>query len=471
MKNISSFFLYFVAVLVAGTAPAQSLINCDFTVPEAACVNQAVTITYTGGVSPNALYIWHFDDAVVLSGSGQGPYVVKWETVGLKNLSLAIFWEGDSCMNFRTCHVMPFPDLFEMTGGGVVVPGGPGVPVGLSGSQPNVIYKLFRDGVATGITVVGNGQPISFGTFTEPGHYKASARFDGSECTNDMNGVAIVILEGGVPPVQPLCMVTFDTVNLANLLVWNKIPGDHLLQFNVYRETFQNNHFEKIAEVPYNNFSTYLDTTAFPLVKSDRYRLTVTDSAGVEGEPCPPHKTIHLNISPGIYGFNLIWNPYEGYDFLTYNIYRKLGSDPYELLAQVASNVTSYTDFYTQPGLATYYIEALRPEPCNPSLKEAGLIASISNFATSAPLGVKGQTAARVTIYPNPAADFVNVSVEGSGQGAVEALILTQQGQVVSKQTLLLPASRISLQAIPAGLYFLQLTGKDLNLVTKIIRN
>jgi len=472
MKRSLLCFLLAAGALIPALGFAQAaLLNCDFTVPQTTCLHHEVTVTYTGGASANATYVWDFDSAAVLSGSGQGPYVVRWETPGDKNLSLTIELEGQTCTNYRVTHVAPDPEIFQMTGGGVVVPGGPGVPVGLSGSQVNVIYKLYRNSVYTGISVVGTGQPLGFGLMTEPGHYNATGRMDGTDCIVEMSGIAIVTLEGGgIPPVQPICMVTFDTISLKNLVVWNKVPSPHLSHFNIYRETFQNNHFEKIGEVPYNAFSTYADTSSFPLVKSDRYKLSVTDSAGVESEKCLPHKTIHLNISAGIYGFNLIWNAYEGYEFLTYNIYRKFGTGPYEMIAQVASNITSYTDFYSQLGFVTYYIEALRLEPCNPSLKETGYVSASSNYATATPMGVSHNGSGKVSVYPNPAEQYVNIELDGLNMGTVQARLISAQGQVLISQQVSAPKDRISLESIPAGLYFLQMEGNGLNVVTKIVK-
>jgi len=46
---------------------------------------------------------------------------------------------------------------------------------------------------------------------------------------------------------------------------------------------------------------------------AQKYEMTVSDSIGNESLKCPYHKTVHLEVSPGVAGFNLIWNPYEGF--------------------------------------------------------------------------------------------------------------------------------------------------------------
>ena len=70
-------------VVIIQCAPAT------FTVSKA-CVNQPATITYTGYSSPNAQYIWNFNNGNVLSGSGMGPYNVSWNGAGISSVELTV---------------------------------------------------------------------------------------------------------------------------------------------------------------------------------------------------------------------------------------------------------------------------------------------------------------------------------------------------------------------------------------------
>ncbi len=468
MKKIFPIFLLFILIGFPGSAQFPGSLNCEFTVAPTACVNQHVKVLYTGGASVNATYTWNFDGAIIISGSGQGPYYVKWETTGEKHVTLSIQFEGLTCTGTKPVHVILQPAAFNMTGGGAVVPGTPGVIVGLSGSETGIIYKLRLNGQYTGATVIGTGQPISFGPQLVPGNYTVVAKVDGSDCMREMEGVAVVTAVPP-PPLQNICMVTFDTATSQNKIVWNKHPGLHIAHYNIFKETYQNNVFTKIGEVPYTSMSVFVDTTSDPLIKSDKFKISVTDSAGHEGEKSLYHKTIHLNINPGIFGFNLIWNHYEGFEFKTYKIHRKHASGAWELIDSIASNVDSYTDFYTAPGITTYYIEVIRLEPCNPSLKNNEILSVISNTAFAAPLGQDENMAEGVLVYPNPATDKITISMPGNISARFE--LLTLDGRILTNGMINAQRSEIKIADLAKGIYLLRITSDKIAEIRKIVKN
>lgn len=382
-------------------------------------------------------------------------------------MTLTIEDNGQNCTASKPTLVVEPPAAFHMTGGGAIIQGA-GVEVGLSGSQASVIYKLRREGQYTGVAVIGTGQAISFGPQTVPGNYTAVARVDGSDCLLEMEGVAVVTQN--LPPVTPLiCMVTFDTAMNKNKVIWNKITGEHLSHYNIYRETYQGNHFTKVGEVPASSFSVFPDPVADPLVKSDRYRISLSDTAGSESEKSPVHKTIHLNINAGISGFNLIWNHYEGFEFLTYRIHRKHAGGAWEPIDSVASNVDSYTDFYTTSGITTYYIEVVRPEPCNPSDDAGGYAGVISNTASAAPLGMVEDPATGVLFYPNPVKE--KLSVVMSGRAAFNVDIVRLDGVILRSIRTSGPRAVIDVSGLVKGMYILKVYADGSVTVRKVVKN
>ena len=70
----------------------------DFDFPAQICEGDTVTITFTGTGNANDYYNWNFAGGTVISGSGQGPYQVVWNTPGSYNISLAMA-SNDACFN------------------------------------------------------------------------------------------------------------------------------------------------------------------------------------------------------------------------------------------------------------------------------------------------------------------------------------------------------------------------------------
>ncbi len=68
--------------------------TASFTIVDSLCLFDETTVTYTGNASSAAQYNWDFDGAVIVSGSGQGPYVIYWDTDGLKIVSLTVTENG-----------------------------------------------------------------------------------------------------------------------------------------------------------------------------------------------------------------------------------------------------------------------------------------------------------------------------------------------------------------------------------------
>ncbi|RLD55579.1 MAG: hypothetical protein DRI97_09200 [Bacteroidetes bacterium] len=73
-----------------------NFLSSDFQLPDTACIVSTVEITYTGNASGSAIYYWDFDGATIISGSGQGPYLVQWPSSGDKTVSLYVEESGNT---------------------------------------------------------------------------------------------------------------------------------------------------------------------------------------------------------------------------------------------------------------------------------------------------------------------------------------------------------------------------------------
>jgi len=81
-----------------------------FIADERVCIGANATITYTGSALPTANYNWNFNGGIIVSGAGQGPFQVYWNTPGIKNITLNVIENGcPSTPTTRQVEVIPYP--------------------------------------------------------------------------------------------------------------------------------------------------------------------------------------------------------------------------------------------------------------------------------------------------------------------------------------------------------------------------
>ena len=82
------------------------------------------------------------------------------------------------------------PMVYTATGGGEFCDGSEGVEIGLDGSQEGCTYEIYLDDVATGETIVGDGNPVSFGFHNTEGTYTIMGQESEMGCAAMMEGDA-----------------------------------------------------------------------------------------------------------------------------------------------------------------------------------------------------------------------------------------------------------------------------------------
>ena len=64
--------------------------TADFTVVSPICLDGTSTITFSGSAGAMATYDWNFDDGIIVSGMGAGPYEISFPAPGTKTISLRV---------------------------------------------------------------------------------------------------------------------------------------------------------------------------------------------------------------------------------------------------------------------------------------------------------------------------------------------------------------------------------------------
>jgi parallel beta-helix repeat protein len=285
-------------------------------------------------------------------------------------------------------------------------------------------------------------------------------------------GVNSVVIKQDPPAVNPICMVTVDSVTERNLVVWEKGNTTDVAAYNIYRESSSKEIFQLIATIPVTEESQYLDSIADPSVRAWKYKLSVVDVCGQESDLSPTHKTIHLTQNLGRNGtVNLIWDSYEGFAVNTYNILRYSQTLGWETLSSMASDQFSYTDKNppTDQELA-YVIEVPHPGGGCSTLKASNYNSARSNRQASSvksTIGVKPfYSMNSLSIYPNPASDILNLRINQNNLKQVRVDIIDVKGQVILNNKY--PSfgnqfnTNIDISRIPKGIYILRI-GSDGN--------
>ncbi|MEL6132827.1 MAG: PKD domain-containing protein, partial [Bacteroidota bacterium] len=84
--------------------------TATFTAPTNVCDGDTVNINFTGNTFPSAVFTWDFGGGNVLSGSGAGPYELRWPGTGLQTVNLIIDQFGCSAANAQLVSINEIPD-------------------------------------------------------------------------------------------------------------------------------------------------------------------------------------------------------------------------------------------------------------------------------------------------------------------------------------------------------------------------
>jgi len=291
------------------------------------------------------------------------------------------------------------------------------------------------------------------------------------------------------PPVQQnICMVSVDNSN-HNQVVWQK--NEVVNSYNIYRESNVGGQYDLLANVPYGSPNTFTDAASNAKIRSYSYKVAAIDTCGNESALSAAHKTMHLTINAGQNNsWNLIWTPYEGVSFSTYNIYRAKGNNgTFELIGTMPAGNTSYSDFSPGSGNVYYMVEIVLGNPCNVATQSAPsylrnvtdeTVTSIhSNIATNAPSAIDDVFADNIKIYPNPVKDELRIKNDELRIKNVEIVDLSgravlmgefnsplQNGNPVGAYCIRPNETIINVSSLPSGIYFVKIS-TDTGILTR----
>ena len=158
---------------------------------------------------------------------------------------------------------------------------------------------------------------------------------------------------------------------------------------------------------------SFLDITSDNNTQAYRYKVQTTDICGQQLALSDFHKTILLQSGIATdNSVNLAWNPYLGYSFSSYNVYRSVNGGSYELLTSLASTNTSYNDTSANvvDNFYEYYI-SIDVGSCGTAPLQSFELKSNREFVNpNLSIGNNTWLNKAIILYPNPTTEIINVS-------------------------------------------------------------
>jgi hypothetical protein len=166
---------------------------------------------------------------------------------------------------------------------------------------------------------------------------------------------------------EEICIVTVDPASQKNIVVWEKTSGMGTEFYRIYRYEID---YQEIGTVPFDSLSVFIDNFSNPDQYNYLYKLSAVDSCGNESTLSDYHQTIRLTTSMGFpTGVTLVWNPYIGFNYYKFYIYRGSTYNDLYLIDSVNNFTFTHTD-PNPPPLEIYYRIVVKKNPdsmCDPT--------------------------------------------------------------------------------------------------------
>jgi len=415
--------------------------------PLTACQDEVVD--YTTDAVPFAIeYNWDVDPttAGTITGTGTtGTFTASSSYTGAYDISVRAenmcgdgTWSPD-----LACELFVAPLPFTLFGNGAYCEGDPGAELKLDGSEPGVDYELYLDDVATGTIMTGTGDTLNFGYQSDEGVYTALA--DNGACLLDMFGSIWVHT---LPAPGQAAMPTGPEMACNN-------------ESTDYNTTGTSNADTLIWMLDPANAGTIIGGGEDVTIEwrgdfSGTASLTVygQNDCGDGAESNPLEIEIYAAPTPEISGLALVCND-EQADYQT----EDNAGHSYEWTVTggdiiAGSGTYQITVQWGDPGAGTVVVTETSTDDCETTTEAYDV--TIDDCTGLEENALDQQ----ITVYPNPAKDYVNVSVSDidiSGSGFIKVHNAIGETLDVIAMTTGKNLYRINTSNLDAGLYLIQI--------------
>jgi hypothetical protein len=292
-------------------------------------------------------------------------------------------------------------------------------------------------------------------------------------------------------------MITVDTLNINNVIYWDKYSYYNIDSMIVYREVVANT-YQRIGAVDNVAFSRFVDTARHigfrngnPNIRSYKYKLQIRDTCGNYSSLSPYHTSLFLNNTAGAFTWNFYDIEGQSSPVNNYELYRDdNNTGVFNLIGTVTATlgIPSYT--FTDINYSTFAATArwgvvADGFSCYPSYRGNGTMNPMqqvvksksnvkNNFTISEPpsdpdpQGIRELSLdAYVKLLPNPANDYLTIespftlsqiNIYNSIGALVHSTIVNHDYQV-----------KMNINSLSNGIYSVEIASEKGRIVKKLV--
>lgn len=313
-------------------------------------------------------------DGTIVKDEGNGSYIVKWTSEGVKNVTLTA---GTKTIKSTITVVKPIDLTFTVPAQAFA-----GAPLTISVSD-----EMAAEPKDVGLRILNNnkvvvdylaGSKTAVVTFPTTGTYELEAY-----STDDLKGGSYKQTVNVTAMMPTPAIEQVDVEDGYYAVRWNTsaLPAG-IGKVIVSKEGSSLGEFREIETVS-ASAGYCIDKSSNPAMQASRYRIQLLADNGQTSEMSDVHKPLHVMIANAVQGYNLIWDNYEGINVANYNILRGSTPDNMQQIAQVAGSINSYTDTSAPAGVNYYSITFVKDVAAHSARMRASSVESVSSNTIS----------------------------------------------------------------------------------------
>lgn len=239
------------------------------------CNSDSITATYTGTIDPLNIYNFNSNGGTILSGSGKGPFDVKWNTSGVKTLSFTVTLNGcTSAPASQQVTVIDGPHVKAIYDSSICINATANMEANVDVPGCVFNWNLFGANLVSGSTSTAGPLTLSWNSV---GPKMVIIQCDNQGCLSNIDTVIINVHE----------LPTANISSLDGKDMYCETDEVHLTTDNIPNSFYQWQPIDLFTHYDYNNANMQVyDTTLVSTLVTTAFGCTATDTMTIYTTPC-----------------------------------------------------------------------------------------------------------------------------------------------------------------------------------------